>query len=145
MEESAFQNVDLAMQKNNIVGLIFSYDAHSNELKPEMAKVLSKDRVQWMKYFSDNQISNSWYINTLGVDNGYRRQGIARQLLDLAANRALQNEFQSLSLHVYENNFAAIELYESYGFVKERKIDLSDHTFFITRDLAANYLMKCEI
>ena len=141
----SYQNVNLAIQKNNIVGLIFSYDAHSNELKPEMTKILSKDRVQWMKYYSENQISNSWYINTLGVDSAYRRQGIARQLLDLAANRALQNDFQSLSLHVYENNFAAIDLYQSYGFIKEKKIDLSAHSFFSSRNLTANYLMKCKI
>ena len=141
----SYHNVDLAIHENNIIGLVFSYNAHSNELKPEMAQILSKDRVQWMKYFSDNQISNSWYINTLGVASDYRRQGIARQLLDMAANRALQNAFQSLSLHVYENNIAAIDLYQSYGFIKEKKIDLSAHPFFSSRNLAANYLMKCEI
>ena len=63
----------------------------------------------------------------------------------MAANRALQKDFQSLSLHVYENNFAAIDLYQSYGFIKEKKIDLSAHPFFSSRNLAANYLMKCEI
>ncbi len=141
----SYKNVDIALHENKIIGLIFSYSAHSNELTPEIENALSEDRVQWMRFFSDNQIKNSWYINTLGVADAYRRQGTAKKLLDLAAKRALQNEFQCLSLHVYENNFQAIKLYESYGFTKEKEIDLTTHPFFVTRNLSANVLMKCEI
>lgn len=141
----SYKNVDLAMEGNSIVGLVFSYSSHSNELKPEMEKLLSEDRIQWMRYFSDNQINNSWYINTLGVSKEYRRQGIARQLLELAVQRALKNQTQCLSLHVYENNQDAIKLYESYGFSKEKTIDLTAHPFFVARNLSANILMKCEV
>ena len=62
----SYQNVDLAIHNGSIVGIVFSYNALSNQLKPEMEQILSPDRIQWMRYFSDNQISNSWYINTLG-------------------------------------------------------------------------------
>lgn len=141
----SYKNVDLAMDGNSIVGLVFSYSSHSNELKPEMEKLLSEDRMQWMKYFSDNQINNSWYINTLGVSKEYRRQGIARQLLEHAVQRALKNQTQCLSLHVYENNQDAIKLYESYGFSKEKTIDLTAHPFFVARNLSANILMKCNV
>ena len=141
----SYKNVDLAMEGNSIVGLVFSYSSHSNELKPEMEKLLSEDRIRWMRYFSDNQINNSWYINTLGVSKEYRRQGIARQLLELAVQRALKNQTQCLSLHVYENNQDAIKLYESYGFSKEKTIDLTAHPFFVARNLSANILMKCDV
>ena len=141
----SYKNVDLAMEGNSIVGLVFSYSSHSNELKPEMEKLLSEDRIRWMRYFSDNQINNSWYINTLGVSKEYRRQGIARQLLELAVQRALKNQIQCLSLHVYENNQGAIKLYESYGFSKEKTIDLTAHPFFVARNLSANILMKCDV
>lgn len=141
----SYRNVDLAMQEDSIIGLVFSYSAHVNELTSEMQNFLSEDRIQWMRYFSDNQVSNSWYINTLGVINEYRRQGVARQLLNLASKRALQNGMQCLSLHVYADNSEAIKLYESYGFTEEKKIDLSAHTFFVSRDLAANILMRCDV
>lgn len=141
----SYKNVDLAMEGNSIVGLVFSYSSHSNELKPEMEKLLSEDRIRWMRYFSDNQINNSWYINTLGVSKEYRRQGIARQLLELAVQRALKNQIQCLSLHVYENNQGAIKLYESYGFSKEKTIDLTAHPFFVARNLSANILMKFDV
>ncbi len=141
----SYKNVDLALQGSDIVGLVFSYNSLSNELTSEMINVLSEDRVQWMRYFSDHQINNSWYINTLGVVKEYQRQGLGRQLLHQASKRALQNDIQCLSLHVYENNIEAINLYESYGFTKEKKINLTAHPFFVSRNLAANYLMKCDV
>ena len=141
----SFRNVDLATDVSGIVGLIFSYHAQFNQESPEMQNTLSADRIQWMRYFSNNQVENSWYINTLGVVEAYRRQGIASHLLDLVAKRALQNSIQSLSLHVYVNNSEAIKFYESYGFVKEKEIDLSAHSFFISRNLSANVLMKCQL
>jgi ribosomal protein S18 acetylase RimI-like enzyme len=141
----SYKNVDLAKDENNIAGLVFSYHSDSNQLTSEIQSVLSEDRVRWMRYFSDNQIDNSWYINTLGVATGFRRQGLARLLLDHVSKRALQNGTQCLSLHVYENNIEAIKLYESCGFTKEKKIDLTTHPFFVSRNLSANILMKCDI
>jgi ribosomal protein S18 acetylase RimI-like enzyme len=141
----SYKNVDLAADGDRIVGLVFSYSSYANAITPEMQNILSDDRVQWVRYFSDNQVDNSWYINTLDVDEAYRRQGIASQLLDYAAHRALQNQIQCLSLHVYENNLAAIKLYETYGFTEVRRIDLTAHEFFRTRNLAANILMKCKV
>lgn len=141
----SYKNVDLVEDGKNIVGLVFSYHSDSNQLTSEIQSVLSDDRVQWMRYFSDCQIDNSWYINTLGVATEFRRQGIGRLLLDHASKRALQNGIQCLSLHVYENSVAAINLYESYGFSIAKKIDLTAHPFFVSRNLSANYLMKCDI
>lgn len=139
------KNVDMAVMEDGIIGLVFSYISDSNKLTTEVESVLSDERVQWMRYFSDNQVENSWYINTLGVAEEYRRQGIGRSLLELAAKRALQNGIQCLSLHVYENNEEAIKLYQSYGFVEEKKIDLTGHPFFVSRNLVANILMKCDV
>jgi len=140
-----YKNVDLAEDGNNVVGLVFSYHSDSNQLTPEIQSVLSDDRIQWMRYFSDYQIDNSWYINTLGVATEYRQQGLARLLIDHASKRALQNGIQCLSLHVYSNNVAAINLYQSYGFSIAKKIDLTAHPFFASRNLSENYFMKCDI
>ncbi len=141
----SYKNVDIAMNDNKIIGLVFSYISNSNKLTPEVESVLSEERIQWMRYFSDNQVDNSWYINTLGVTTAYRRQGLGKLLLEHASKRALQNSIQCLSLHVYENNIEAINLYKSYGFTEEKKIDLTAHSFFVSRNLAANILMKCDV
>ncbi len=141
----SYKNVDLALYEEDVIGLVFSYHSASNQLTAEMKSILSADRIQWMRYFSENQIENSWYINTLGVKTKFRRQGLAKRLMDYASKRALQNNAHCLSLHVYENNVEAINLYESCGFTIEKKIDLTAHSFFVSRNLSANYLMKCEI
>jgi ribosomal protein S18 acetylase RimI-like enzyme len=141
----SFKNVDLARIESDIVGLVFSYPSASNRLTSEMENILSKDRIQWMRYFSDHQVSESWYINTLGVSEKFRRQGLAKTLLKHASKRASENNMHCLSLHVYENNKAAINLYQSCGFAIVEKIDLTGHMFFTSRDLSANYLMKCDL
>ena len=144
-ENYSYKNVDLAMDGDCIIGFVFSYIAEVNVVTPEMKSVLTKDRIEWLRFFSDNQINNSWYINTLGVKEEYRRQGIARKLLGHASQRALKNGLQCLSLHVYESNAAAIDLYKTYGFTKEKRVSLVSHPFFKARNLSANILMKCKL
>ncbi len=144
-ENYSYKNVDLAKDGSIIAGLAFSYAADLNVITPEIKSFLSKDRIEWLSYFSENIVNNSWYINTLGVAKELRRQGIAKKLLNQASLRALKNGFQCLSLHVYEDNNTAIELYESFGFVIEKRVNLTRHPFFETRNLSANILMKCEL
>lgn len=141
-EHYSYKNVDIAVQKNSVIGLVFSYAAELNLVTIEMQEMLSADRIQCMHYFADHLVPNSWYINTIGVIEPLRRQGVARQLLQCATQRALKNGYTTLSLHVYENNTPAIALYESFGFVKEERIELSGHSFFQSKNLSANYLMK---
>ena len=143
-ENYSYKNVDLVKDGSIIAGLAFSYTADLNVITPEMKSFLSKDRIEWMSYFTENLVNNSWYINTLGVVKELRQQGIAKKLLKRVSQRALKNGFQCLSLHVYEDNSAAIKLYESFGFVKEKRVNLTGHPFFETRNLSANILMKCE-
>ncbi len=144
-EHYSYKNVDLAKDGAVIAGLVFSYSSDLNAITAEIKTHLSKDRIQWMSYFSDNQVENSWYINTLGVSKELRRQGIAKKLLKQASQRALKNGLQRLSLHVYENNHGAIKLYESFGFIKEKRVKLIGHSFFETKKLFANILMRCDL
>ncbi len=144
-EHYSYKNVDLAIDNNHIIGLVFSYIADANVVTAEMEIALSKDRIRWLQYFTRYQINNSWYINALGVEEKYRRQGIAKQLIACASQRALQNGFQRLSLHVYEGNTAAIKLYEACGFVVVKKIALTGHPFFEARNLSTSILMQCNL
>ena len=144
-ENYTYKNVDLAMTGDCIIGLVFSYLADVNVVTQEMKNALTEDRLEWLRIFSDNQINNSWYINTLGVKEEYRRRGIARKLLDYASQRALKNGLQCLSLHVYDGNTAAIDLYKTYGFTEENRVNLVGHPFSKARNLSANILMKCNL
>ena len=144
-ENYSYKNVDLAMDGESIIGLLFSYHSDANVVTTEMKSVLTKERIEWLRIFSDNKIDNSWYINTLGVKREYRRRGIAKKLLHCASRRALKNGLQCLSLHVYEGNTSAIDLYEKYGFIKEKRVNLGGHPFAEARRLSANILMRCKL
>lgn len=62
------------------------------------------------------QEPDSYCINSLAVFPLYRRCGIAGRLIDHAAKQALANGFSTLSLHVWEDNLPALNLYRRSGF-----------------------------
>lgn len=60
--------------------------------------------------------SQSLYISNLAVSHSYRRQGVAKHLLLKCEQIALEWGYQSLSLHVLEDNYPAKKLYLSSGY-----------------------------
>ena len=56
------------------------------------------------------------YLSNLAVGQGYRRQGVARRLLQAAERLSLDWGFQELSLHVMANNNQARQLYQTMGY-----------------------------
>ncbi len=55
-------------------------------------------------------------IMNIAVKKSFRRQGIAKLLLNSIENICTKNSIKSLNLEVNENNFAAINLYKKTGF-----------------------------
>jgi ribosomal protein S18 acetylase RimI-like enzyme len=61
--------------------------------------------------------SRTGYIRRVVVHPAYRRRGLARQLLEYVIAFARDREgLEAIDLHVWEENQAAIRLYESLGF-----------------------------
>ncbi len=58
-------------------------------------------------------------ITNVSVDEGYRRRGIARRLMDEAVERAGRIGGERFTLEVRASNLAAVNLYEGCGFVRE--------------------------
>lgn len=56
------------------------------------------------------------YVVTLDVAPAYRRQGIARQLVEAVARFAASDDCTVLALHVHTGNTVAICFYERLGF-----------------------------
>ena len=54
----------------------------------------------------------------IAVKKSFRRQGIAKLLLNSIESLCTCNQVKSLNLEVNENNFAAINLYKKFGFSK---------------------------
>ncbi|MBN1580716.1 MAG: GNAT family N-acetyltransferase [Anaerolineae bacterium] len=66
-----------------------------------------------------------WQISNVAVLEGYRRQGIARQLVEAAIELILERGGDVAYLYVREDNPAAQHLYQGLGFVEvDRSTDL---------------------
>lgn len=55
-------------------------------------------------------------ITNIAVHPDYRREGIARKMLDTMINICKEKKIERLFLEVKESNISAIKLYESFGF-----------------------------
>ncbi len=57
------------------------------------------------------------YVKRVVVDPAYRKQGIARQLMQYIITFArIEHNLSALDLHTWEHNTSAIHLYEALGF-----------------------------
>jgi ribosomal protein S18 acetylase RimI-like enzyme len=58
------------------------------------------------------------YVVTLDVAAGWRRQGLARQLMDEVERRVRVASGLAMALHVYTGNAGAIRFYEAMGYAR---------------------------
>ena len=61
-------------------------------------------------------VCESCYVSNVAVFPEYRRQGVAKQLIERACVVAEENGAESISLEVRPSNAAAVSLYGSVGF-----------------------------
>lgn len=72
-------------------------------------------------YIGVTETAGEAYIMNIAVLPEFRRQGIARALLNKAIEGARERNCEFITLEVRESNLPAISLYESSGFVKAGK------------------------
>lgn len=71
--------------------------------------------VQLYPMFSSVRTARTWILNDLFVDPGARRQGVARTLLDAAADFARADGADGICLETTVDNAAARALYRDAG------------------------------
>ncbi len=71
--------------------------------------------------------ADAFHIGRIGVLEPYRRQGIARALIDEAHTIAGKHGEQRITLFVWEDNQAARAFYQTLGFVERDRITLPPH------------------
>lgn len=79
--------------------------------------------------FSSHTMQRDWILNDLFVAPGHRRQGCARTLVNAARAFAEDTMAAKLALKVRESNRAAVALYESMGWTRER--DFVTYTYHL--------------
>jgi len=77
--------------------------------------------VQLYPVFSSLRMTRAWILNDLFVANDFRRKGVARDLLEAAAQIARKTGAPYLELATANDNEAARALYESLGWVRDEE------------------------
>lgn len=79
--------------------------------------------IQLYPSFSSVSMKRVWILNDLFVDEPYRKQGIAKLLMNAAEQFARQTGAVRLVLATQISNIAAQTLYESLGYIKDKDFD----------------------
>lgn len=77
---------------------------------------LAKDAEKTIGYAGMYYVLDEAYVTNIGVLPAYRKNGIGKQLLQKLLQYSAEHQMRFLSLEVRKSNFAAINLYEQFGF-----------------------------
>ncbi|HAC59131.1 GNAT family N-acetyltransferase [Parvibaculum sp.] len=111
-----FENAYLVEDEGHLKGCLIAFPASQIGL-PEIAySVLPRERLDPVLPLFTSHVPNSFYINTLAVNEDARGQGVGGLLLDFAAELARSTNHDSLTLHAWGDNATALSLYKSKGF-----------------------------
>ncbi len=97
----------------------WSKDSFIYELKNNYSvNIVSIYKSNIVGYIFTNFIYENVHINTIAVEEKFRKNNIAFNMLKYIINRAKKNNIENITLEVRSSNKAAISLYEKCGFYK---------------------------
>lgn len=111
---------------DNIVDLekqCFSVPWSKNLLEQELNNdnsyflVAVDDNENVLGYIGFYHVCGEGYITNIAVFKQYRRNGIAKNLIESIINFGYENNLEFISLEVRKSNLSAISLYESFNFL----------------------------
>ncbi|MEQ8176025.1 MAG: GNAT family N-acetyltransferase [Syntrophomonadaceae bacterium] len=123
---NSYKGIVVAEHNQQIVGIIQAYSNIHHQIDDEMRYFIPGERLDQFREFYDSRVDNSLLINAIYVDEKFRRQGIANQLISMVREEASSLDFDELSLFVFSDNIPAQKLYYSNGFKTVKEIAFND-------------------
>ena len=77
---------------------------------------VAEDNGSPVGYIGFNIVLDEGYIANVAVRHKYRRQGIAKKLIQTVIDTAINNDLAFVTLEVRPSNRNAVSLYKKYGF-----------------------------
>ena len=124
-----YKSAIVARDGDEVVGMALSYPSDYHYVSDEMRNFFPADRLAHLSDFYAARVENSWYLDTLGVLDNHRRQGIGEKLVYLTRDKAVENGFNAISLIAFADNDLALPVYQRIGFEVVRKVDLGPNEF----------------
>jgi GNAT superfamily N-acetyltransferase len=125
----SYRSAIIAEHNQEVVGMALSYPSHLHDITPEMRAFFPEDRLEHLNHFYSARVENSWLLDALCVLKAYRRKGIAKMLVALTKEKALENGYATVSLIVFADNTPALALYAQLGFEVVQPVELKGNAF----------------
>lgn len=120
----SYENCTLAEIGGRVVGMLVAFPMHVEPQRPEDQDEKA-DPV--LAPFMALEEDESYYICGLAVEEGWRRRGIAHELMREAEIACRRLGFSKLSLIVFERNTVAKAFYERLGFRERTRRPITPH------------------
>lgn len=117
-----YSNAVLAELEAKPVGMILCYASHHYGIPTILESLVPRSRLDQVREILSSRIEDSYYVNTLIVEDAARGKGVGRLLLSFAGALAQEQGQEMLSLHAWSDNTAAVSLYRESGFSVVREI-----------------------
>lgn len=132
------ENILIEEDNGNIKGLILAYPAQRmKQMSKQMFKIIKdiiliSGFVNFIKmvarfklnFYFPKLENDELFISNLAVFNNYRKQGVAKRLLNAAEEIGIEKGLNKISLYLEIDNFIAKDVYLKYGFTEESKVIL---------------------
>ena len=129
-----YKSAIVARDGDDVVGMALSYSSDFHHISDKMRNFFPADRLAHLGGFYAARVENSWYLDTLGVFEGHRRQGVGEKLISLTKEKAVENGYNTLSLIVFADNELALPVYRRSGFEIVRKVELGGNEYIHHKD-----------
>ena len=131
----SYANTLIVEVEGKVIGMALSFPASGLLLNEQVKQFYSAQQFQYIRYFVDNKLKDSWHLDAICIDSEYRGNGVGIQLLEAVKQQAIYYKFPVLEVFVLASNAGAIRFYQRNGFVVCKKIDTSNHEFLGDKSL----------
>lgn len=139
----SYANTVVVQRENEVIGMALSFPAIGLLANEKMKQYYSAQQFQYIQYFADNKLKDSWHLDAICLDSECRGNGIGKQLLAAVKKQACYYQFPMLEVFVFSSNAGAIRFYQRNEFVVCKQIDTSSHEFL--NDKSPLLLMRCDL
>ena len=113
---SSFRNCRILESDGEAAGSLHGYPVDAEAHDPE-DPLVRLDRLHLVTPFEElHPPAGSYYVHSVALYPKHRGRGYGRRLMQEAESIARSSELEKVSLHVFEENRAAVNLYESLGY-----------------------------
>ena len=125
----SYANTKVVDLEGQLVGMVLSFPSSGLMLNEKIKQYYSEQQYQYIQFFVDNKLADSWHLDAICVNSECRGMGIGQQLLDDVKQQAAYYNFPTLEVFVFANNAGAIKFYQRNQFVTCSEIDVTKHEF----------------